>query len=57
MLITCNLITAQKVFSVEYFNQTNVKVFVIKYVSQADLNILSLNMKAWRDGERRRNCN
>jgi hypothetical protein len=41
---------AQKVFSVEYANQANVKVFVVDYENQADLKIFFVkyeNQAGW----------
>ena len=38
--INCN---AQKVFSVEYPNQADVKVFVVDYENQADLKVYKVN--------------
>lgn len=31
LLLNCNLISAQKVYSVDYPNQADVKVYVVKY--------------------------
>ena len=42
LLSTFNLISAQKVFSVEYPNQADVKVFVVKYENQADLKVFKV---------------
>ncbi|MDP2722019.1 MAG: hypothetical protein Q8O72_04620 [Bacteroidales bacterium] len=35
LLLTSGFVTAQKVFSVEYANQADVKVFVVEYENQA----------------------
>lgn len=37
--LTCS---AQKVFSVQYANQANVKVFVVDYENQADLKVFKV---------------
>jgi len=49
LLSTFNLISAQKVFSVEYPNQADVKVFVVKYQNQADLKVLKVKYKNQAD--------
>ena len=36
---------AQKVYSVEYTNQADVKVFVVDYESQADLKVYKVNLR------------
>lgn len=42
LLPAFNLVSAQKVFSVEYPNQADVKVFVVKYENQADLKVFKV---------------
>lgn len=37
MLVTLGFVKAQKVFSVDYANQADVKVFIVGYENQADL--------------------
>ena len=47
--IHCN---AQKVFSVDYANQADVKVFVVDYANQADLKVYFVkyeNQAGWSD--------
>ena len=39
MLATFNFAKAQKVCSVDYENQADLKVFVVQYENQADLNV------------------
>ncbi len=39
LLIHCGMISGQKVYSVGYPNQADVKVFVVKYENQADLKV------------------
>ena len=34
---------SQKIYSVKYSNQADVKVFVVKYANQADLNVYKVN--------------
>ena len=48
-LVLLNLfiaVSAQNIFSVEYPNQANVKVFVAKYENQADLRVFKVKYKS-----------
>ena len=42
ILFAFSAANAQKVFSVEYENQANVKVFVVDYENQADLKVFKV---------------
>jgi hypothetical protein len=47
---------AQKVYSVEYENQADVKVFVVDYENQADLKIFFVeyeNQSGWRNNAKK----
>ena len=47
---------AQKVYSVEYQNQADVKVFVVDYENQADIKIYFVayeNQAGWRNNEKK----
>lgn len=39
LFLITNMLSAQKVFSVQYASQADVKVFVVEYESQADLKV------------------
>lgn len=39
LMAICTVASAQKVYSVKYENQADLKVFVVKYENQADLNV------------------
>jgi hypothetical protein len=44
-----NGIKAQKVFSVDYSSQANIKVFVVKYESQCDLKVYKVKYESQAD--------
>ena len=41
-IMTCNVSNAQKVFSVDYENQADVKIYVVNYENQADLKVFKV---------------
>ena len=43
VLFTFSAVNAQKVYSVDYESQADVKVFVVQYESQADLKVYKVN--------------
>jgi hypothetical protein len=45
ILLMSNCCYAQKVFSVQYANQADVKVFVVDYPNQADLKVYKVKYK------------
>jgi len=47
LIISCTTITkAQKVFSVEYASQADIKVFVADYESRADLSVYKVDYES-----------
>ena len=44
-LIFSSYLLAQKVFSVEYANQADLKVYVVEYENQADLKVYQVKYK------------
>ena len=55
MLAVSAAASAQKVFSVRYENQADVKVYVVKYENQADLKVFKVkyeNQAGWRNKEK-----
>jgi hypothetical protein len=49
ILFMSNCCYAQKVFSVQYANQADVKVFVVDYPNQADLKVYKVKYKNQAD--------
>jgi hypothetical protein len=46
LLLSTTLCIAQKVYSVEYASQADVKVFVVSYESQADLKVYKVDYQS-----------
>lgn len=49
MFLLALKMSAQKVYSVEYQNQANIKVFVVDYENQADLKVYKVNYQNQAD--------
>jgi Family of unknown function (DUF6150) len=45
-VLFCNVSNAQKIFSVDYESQADVKVFVVDYESQADLKVFKVKYES-----------
>jgi len=45
MFFSTKLVVAQKIFSVDYASQADIKVFVVDYQSQADLCVYKVDLK------------
>ena len=50
VLLASPLLYAQKVFSVEYENQADIKVFVVAYENQADLKVYRVKYENQANG-------
>ena len=50
LIFSSSLLFAQKVFSVDYASQAEVKVFVVDYESQADLNVYKVDYESQAKG-------
>ena len=42
IIMACSVSNAQKIFSVDYESQADIKVFVVDYESQADLKVFKV---------------
>ncbi len=49
LLLSVAIAKAQKVYSVDYENQADVKVFVVQYENQADLNVYKVKYENQAD--------